>query len=1558
MRYRNLLFACLAMLLALFVGLPAYAQEKRIVRVVSVTGSPGDTVTLPIELESQGDENAIAFSLAFNPLKLTAPSVALGSDAAGADLFVNDLGAAEGKLGIAVLQSPGITFLTGTRQIVRVSFTIPAGVTRCVVPVTLTDIPAVREITDVSAMVLTASWVDGTVTIDSPPTAEDDAYSVNEDATLSVTAPGVLGNDTDPDGDPLTAMLLSPPAHAAFFTLNADGSFTFMPALNYHGTDNFTYKASDGLLNSNQAIVNLTINPVNDRPEAKGDSYTTPEDTTLTVPAPGILANDTDADGDALTAVLNAGPAHGTLTLNTNGSFTYTPALDYVGPDSFSYKANDGTADSDPAAVDITVTPANDAPVAGDAGYSMDEDTTLNVPAPGLLAYVTDVDGDPISFVLNNYEPGTSVWIDWDGSFSYTPPENFNGTGHFGYWAWDGALLSNEGTVTITVRPVNDAPMAADDYYTVPEEATLLVTPPGVLGNDSDIDGDTLAVNAHTPPAHGTLEINANGSFAYTPVADYNGPDSFTYHADDGIADAIATVYINVTWVDDPPVAHDDTYTTAEDTALFIASPGVLANDTDIEGDLLVAIVVDDPGHGTLDLYPNGGFTYTPAPDWNGADSFTYQAYDGYQFSTTATVTVNVTPVNDAPTAVDDYYTIDEDTVLSVPAPGLLGNDSDIDGDPITLFDIGTPSHFIWVNLNPAGDFSYLPALNYHGSDSMLYYVNDGTTLSTATIHITINAVNDPPVAVDDAYTTTEDTMVSGNVLTNDTDVEGDPLTFVFVTGPSNGILGYSTDGNITYLPNLNWHGTDSFTYRANDGTDDSNLATVTITVTPVNDAPVAGDASYTTDEDTTLNVPAPGLMAYVSDADGDHLEFVVNAYEPGHAVWINADGSFGFTPLSNFHGTAHFGYWVWDGTELSNEGTVTITVRPVNDPPVASADSYGTREDVTLIVPAPGVLGNDTDIDSAVLTAVLVGGAGHGALAFNADGSFSYTPNAEWSGVDRFTYKAFDGMGYSAETTVTIDVEEMNDPPTANDDAYTTQEDIPLAIAAPGVLGNDTDPEGNPLTTALTAGPAHGTLALHADGSFNYTPNTGYHGADTFKYRANDGGADSNVATVSLTITNVNDIPKPIGDSYTTPEDTTLTVAAPGVLGNDSDPDGDAMTAVLGTGPTHGTLELHADGSFTYTPVPHYYGPDGFTYKANDGTADSEPASVIITVTHANDAPVATGDSYSMDEDTVLTVPAPGLLANDSDIDGDSLSPVLWSALPVGATFSPLPAGGFIFTPPANYVGELTFDYKAFDGTAYSNLATVTITVNATGYEADVASRPHGSGTVTIADAVQLGRFVVALDAPPATGSEFMRADCAPYAAKGDGAINLLDYVQAARYAIGMEPLMPVSGPAAASAAASVERNTANAGKPTKPSREVLIGKTTLSRGQTGTIYLVLKALGDESALSCTLQFDPARLQFVSAASMDAGGQTSLTVNAASASGGEIALCLMRNLPLTFSAGASSVVALTFSVPAGATTGTTTVGFSDAFAQCMVSAVDARMLPAKFTAGTVSIRR
>lgn len=621
----------------------------------------------------------------------------------------------------------------------------------------------------------------------------------------------------------------------------------------------------------------------------------------------------------------------------------------------------------------------------------------------------------------------------------------------------------------------------------------------------------------------------------------------------------------------------------------------------------------------------DGTLSFTPAANQNGVATVVVQLHDnggvglsGADTSAPQTFVISVAAVNDAPVAGNDLFTTTASTPVVIPISALMSNDSDVEGDALTFGLTSEPAHG-QLAFGADGSFLYTPDTGFTGNDSFTYVVNDGSLNSNvAVVTIAVTRVNSAPVVVNDAFETNEDTQLTvaaPGVLANDSDAQGDALTVAAVTQPTHGVLSLNSDGSFTYTPDLNFSGTDSFTYTASDGDLTSVVATVNINVIATNRAPVSVDDSYTTTEDSPLSIAAPGVLSNDSDVDHDTLSVTI-ASGPSHgSVTLNADGSFVYTPAANYSGADSFTYVSNDGSLNSNIATVSISVTAVNDAPLAGNDAYSIAEDNALAIAAPGVMVNDSDVDSSSLTPSLVSGPSHGTLAFNADGSLLYTPNTNYNGADAFTYTLSDGELTSALATVAITVTAVNDAPIALGNSYNTNEDTVLSVVAPGVLGNDSDVDGTPLQAARVTLPAHGTLTLAANGSFVYTPAANFNGIDTFTYRASDGLLSSNIATVTISVAAVNDAPVAVADSYSTDQNVILDVPARGLLNNDTDVDGDVLTASVVTGPTHGTLTLNADGSFRYTPATGYNGLDSFTYRAADALSSSAVTTVSLTI-------------------------------------------------------------------------------------------------------------------------------------------------------------------------------------------------------------------------------------------------------------------------------------------------------------------------------------------------------
>ena len=355
---------------------------------------------------------------------------------------------------------------------------------------------------------------------------------MNEDDQLSVTSPGVLANDFEPEGSSLTARLIDDVENGTL-TLNVDGGFEYTPAPNFFGSDGFSYRASDGDAESDETLVSIEVSPVNDPPTAVVDAYNLVEDQEIQVGAPGVLGNDSDLDGDNLVAAIQTTPSNGTLEFESDGSFTYTPNPDFSGLDGFTYGASDGQLTTI-AAVTLTVAAANDPPVALDDSYNTPSHVELVVPASGVLSNDIDLDGDQLTARLAAEPLHGEVILNPNGSFSYQPDVSFTGRDSLKYIASDGTFDSDSATVVIDVTSIGNAPIAADDFYSAAVDQALLIEAPGVLLNDSDADQDLLTVSVETEVSAGSLTLNPDGAFSYTPEAGFTGVVTFTYRATDG----------------------------------------------------------------------------------------------------------------------------------------------------------------------------------------------------------------------------------------------------------------------------------------------------------------------------------------------------------------------------------------------------------------------------------------------------------------------------------------------------------------------------------------------------------------------------------------------------------------------------------------------------------------------------------------------------------------------------------------------------------------------------------------------------------------------------------------------------------------------------------------------------------------------------------------------------------------------------------------------------------------------------------------------------------------
>jgi len=453
------------------------------------------------------------------------------------------------------------------------------------------------------------------------------------------------------------------------------------------------------------------------------------------------------------------------------------------------------------------------------------------------------------------------------------------------------------------------------------------------LANDSDIDGDVLNVTSVTGAVNGSTVVNADSTITYIPDADFNGSETLTYAISDGNGGTdTAVINVIVSPVNDNPVAADDSAVTNEDTAVTIT---VLSNDSDIDGDVLSVASVSGAVNGTAIVNADNTITYTPNADFNGSETLTYVVSDGNGGTDTASIAATVNPVNDAPVAGNDSFSGNEDTVIT---GNLLVNDSDIDGDVLsavaaTLITVNGAT----VNILANGDFTYTPVANFNGADSFTYTLDDGAGLTdTATVSIDVLPVNDNPVATNDIAVTDEDNAVTFDVLSNDSDIDGDALVVTAVNGAVNGTAIVNADNTITYTPNADFNGSEMLSYTISDGNGGTSVANIDLTINAVNDNPVALDDVFMTDEDIPLagSVFSDNGNGTDYDVDGDALSVQAGVLitSGGNSVTLNADGTFTYTPGIEFFGDDSFDYTVLDGQGGMDTATAFITVNPTKN--------------------------------------------------------------------------------------------------------------------------------------------------------------------------------------------------------------------------------------------------------------------------------------------------------------------------------------------------------------------------------------------------------------------------------------------------------------------------------------------------------------------------------------------------------------------------------------------------------------------------------------------------
>ncbi|MBE4152122.1 tandem-95 repeat protein, partial [Vibrio parahaemolyticus] len=875
-----------------------------------------------------------------------------------------------------------------------------------------------------------------------------------------------------------------------------------------------------------------------------------------------------------------------------------------------------------------------------------------------------------------------------NGIATISPTADWNGSETLTFTATDPSGESISQTVNFTVAPVAD--IVADTATVVEDTPTIIK----VLGNDTfEGDDKVVSLDTNNGPANGTVSVNPDGSVTYTPNDNYHGTDSFTYIVTSGGVSESTTVRVDVTPVNDAPVAKDDTAITDEDTPVTI---DVLPNDTDVDGDKLSiqsASVIE--AQGKVEIV-DGKLVFTPAENFNGDAEITYTVTDG-SLTDQATVKVTVNAVNDTPvvesniadqTLAEDFtpYSIDLNTAFS-----------DVDGE--LTFSVSGNSNIQVAIVN--GIATITPTADWNGSETLTFTATDPSGESVSQpVNFTVTPVADIQA---DKTTVVEDTPTIIKVLGNDTFEGKDKVVSLDAeNGPKNGTVIVNSDGTVTYTPNDNYVGEDTFTYVVTSG-GVSESTTVEVNVTPVNDAPVAKGDIATTQEDTAVTID---VLPNDTDVDGDTLSIQSASVPSDQGTVEIVDGKLVFTPAENFNGDAEIIYTVTDG-QLTDEAKVTVTVNPVNDAPTIKVDAVEsiTEDAVSTDTVVATLTVRDTDTPEDQLTV---------SLENNSNGYFVLVGNEvklTQAGVDAvnndelnlkdltISASVSDGVNPTANDSDSLIVNRVNDAPTV-ENAIADQvlsEDFDTYTIDLNEVFKDTDSSlefsvsgNNSIQISIVSGVA------------TITPTADWNGKETITFTAKDPSGESVSQTVNFTVTPVADIE---ADKTTVVEDTPTIIK---VLGNDTFEGKDKVVSLdAENGPKNGTVIVNNDGTVTYTPDDNYVGKDTFTYIVTSGGV-SESTTVEVNVTPVNDAPVAKDDIATTQEDTAVTI---DVLSNDSDVDGDKLS-IESASVPKEQGTVEVVNGKLVFTPAENFNGDAEITYTVTDG-QLTDEAKVTVTVN-----------------------------------------------------------------------------------------------------------------------------------------------------------------------------------------------------------------------------------------------------
>ncbi|MGE5518197.1 MAG: tandem-95 repeat protein [Bacteroidota bacterium] len=1068
---------------------------------------------------------------------------------------------------------------------------------------------------------------------------------------------------------------------------SSDGNYYYEASdPNWYGTDSVTVYVRDDEGNVVSQNISFTLTNVEDEAVATVTGGTGAESTTdaPTVVTGTITASDVDnLHGEAVSYAVVGGGEHGTLTVDANGTYTFTANdQNWNGSDSFTIQVKDSQGGTTDVTIPITVTPTEDEAVATVTGGTDAESTTdAHTVVTGTIT-ASDVDnlnGEALQYeVLGGGDHHGSLTVDANGNFTFTAnDQNWNGSDSFTVRISDAHGGTTDVTVPITVTATEDEAVATVTGGTGAESTTDAHTV--VTGTISATDADNLHGEAVSYAVvgggeHGTLTVDANGAFTFTANdQNWNGSDSFTIRVTDahgGTTDV--TIPITVTATEDEAVATVTGGTGAESTtdAHTVVTGTISATDVDNLNGEGVSYEVLDGGdhHGSLTVDANGNFTFTANDqNWNGSDSFTVRISDAHGGTTDVTVPVTVTATEDEAVVTLSGGTGAESTTdaHTVVTGTISATDVDnLNGEAVSYAVVGGGDHHGSLTVDANGNFTFTANdQNWNGSDSFTVRISDahgGTT--DVTVPVTVTATEDEAVAsvtggTGAESTTDAHTEVTGTITASDVDnLNGEAVSYAVVGGGDHhGSLTVDANGNFTFTANdQNWNGSDSFTVRISDAHGGTTDVTVPVTVTATEDeavATVTGGTGAESATDAHTVVTGTITASDVDNLNGEALQYeVVGGGDHHGSLTVDANGNFTFTANdANWNGSDSFTIRVTDSQGGTTDVAIPITVTPTEDEAVATVTGGTGAESTTDAHTVVTGTISATDVDNlngeAVSYAVVGGGDHHGSLTVDANGNFTFTANDQnWNGSDSFTVRISDAHGGTTDVTVPVTVTATEDEAVVTLSGGSGAESTTDAhtVVTGTISATDVDNlNGEAVSYAvLGGGDHHGSLTVDANGAFTFTANdANWNGSDSFTIRVTDAHGGTTDVTVPISVNPTDDAAQ-----ITSPAQVDITVGQNGVGTGDvnaTDPDGDPLTygvidpvtgnLVQTLETTYGTVTVDpANGNYTFTPNDNAktlddgdHATDTFQVAVTDGHTISSPQTVDVTIDGANDAPV-----------------------------------------------------------------------------------------------------------------------------------------------------------------------------------------------------------------------------------------------------------------------------------------------------------------------------------------------